>query len=211
MNKKKIEETLSDVGKKLRKVAWLVGKSSASSWAFWHFTHFVTFECWRLGGNPCRTFTSWLPNAGEKKNLLPINWGQIIRIQGSPKRAKRTGLNLQIHQKHSPGNWTVVIERQTGQTLHTATGNKCAQTQLYTSSVSCRKIYKCRFWKASACQWQLALNIIVILIRTQTAIKLKHSDNNNESQTRGKYEFKDQDSQENIHILTVELQKVSQS
>lgn len=147
----------------------------------------------------------------KKKNLLPINWGQIIRIQGSPKRAKRTGLNLQIHQKHSPGNWTVVIGRQTGQTLHTATGNKCAQTQLYTSSVSCRKIYKCRFWKASACQWQLALNIIVILIRTQTAIKLKHSDNNNESQTRGKYEFKDQDSQENIHILTVELQKVSQS
>lgn len=132
MNKKKIEETLSDVGKKLGKVAWLVGKSSASSWACWHFTHFVTFECWRLGGNPCRTFTSWLPNAGEKKNLLPINWGQIIRIQGSPKRAKRTGLNLQIHQKHSPGNWTVVIERQTGQTLHTATGNKCARTHWHT-------------------------------------------------------------------------------
>lgn len=53
--------------------------------------------------------------------------------------------------------------------------------------------------------------IIVILIRTQTAIKPKHSDNNNESQTRGKDHFKDQDSQENIHILTVELQKVSQS
>lgn len=68
----------------------------------------------------------------KKKSLLPINWGQIIRIQGSPKRAKRTGLNLQIHQKHSPGNWTVVIERQTGQTLHTATGNKCARTHWHT-------------------------------------------------------------------------------
>lgn len=169
----------------------------------------------------CRTFMSWLPNAGEKKNLLPINWGQIIRIQGFPKRAKRMGLNLQIHQKHCPGNWTLVIERQTGQThFHTATWNKPARhlhtfTFLVSHAGKSTSTVLGGFFtlhtEALACQWQLALTMIVILIRTQTKIKLKHSDNNNESQTRGKYKFKDQDSQENIHILTVELQKVSQS
>lgn len=143
------------MGKKLRKVGWLVGKkSSASSWTCWHFTHFVTFECWRLGGETVQDFHVLITKCWRKKNLLPINWGQIIRIQGFPKRAKRMGLNLQIHQKHSPGNWTVVIERQTGQTHFTQQHETCAPRSdtliySYTSSVSCRTIYKCRFWEAS--------------------------------------------------------------
>lgn len=91
-------------------------------------------DIWMLevGRKTVQDFHVLVTKCWRKKILLPINWGQIIRIQGSPKRAKRTGLNLQIHQKHSPGNWKVVIERQTGQTLHTATWNKCARTHAHT-------------------------------------------------------------------------------
>lgn len=106
---------------------WGEKTSSASSWAWWHFAHLVPFRWWQQKRWPGYS-SFWIFSAvdyqcwREKKNLLPMysQWGgamggQAIHIQGSPQRAnaKKMGLNLQINQKHSPGNWKRVIQRQT--------------------------------------------------------------------------------------------------
>lgn len=75
-----------------------VGKKWAGYSSFYRFSA-VDYQCWR-----------------EKKIFCQciLRGGQKLSISSdSHKRAKRMVLNLQINQKHCPGNWKGVIKRQT--------------------------------------------------------------------------------------------------
>lgn len=126
------------------------GKSSASSWACWHFTHFVTFECWRLGGKPCRTFMSWLPNAGGKKKSSANQLGANYPDPGVPKEGQEDGFKPTNTSETLPGELNSGYwKTNRTDTSHSNMKQVCSDTltYFYTSSVSCRK--KCRFWEAS--------------------------------------------------------------
>lgn len=98
--------------------------SSVSSWAWRHSAHLVAFEWysrkkWGRIFKLLEIFSCCLPMLKRKKkssaNVFSLGGGggQAIHIQGFPQRAKWMVLNLQINEKHSPGNWKRVIRRQT--------------------------------------------------------------------------------------------------
>lgn len=71
---------------------------------WWHLSDAV--EKRGQGIQASRDLQLFFTNAEEEKNLLPMysQGGQAIHIQRFPQRAKRVVLNLQINQKHFPGN-----------------------------------------------------------------------------------------------------------
>lgn len=49
----------------------------------------------------------------KKSSANVLSWGEKLSISRTPTLAKRLGLNLQINQKHSRGNWKGLLEDKT--------------------------------------------------------------------------------------------------